>query len=102
MKQSSIARIIPIGLGLAGAVSVLYVWLSAGTAMNLTERLPSAENVPQAATDDTGAKEIRGELVRFDGVPADLPGAWPRFRGANLDATCKDMADRWPRNPMVY
>ncbi|MHC4558756.1 MAG: outer membrane protein assembly factor BamB family protein [Planctomycetota bacterium] len=99
MKQSSIARIIPIGLGLAGAVSVLYVWLSAGTAMNLTERLPSAENVPQAATDDTGAKEIRGELVRFDGVPADLPGAWPRFRGANLDAiSTEDIspARTWP------
>jgi len=44
--------------------------------------------------------ELRGEFVQLDGVPADLPGAWPRFRGANLDAISSDvnvtLARAWP------
>ena len=40
--------------------------------------------------------------MKFDGVPADLPGAWPRFRGPNFDAISNDesitLARKWPDN----
>jgi len=88
MKESTIARTLPVGLAIIGVV-LLYVWLSADAAIDLTERLPIAHDIPQAPPDGNGV-ELRSEFVRFDGVPADLPGAWPRFRGANLDAISSD------------
>jgi len=92
MRQSSIAGMIPVALVVAGCL-LLYVWLSADAAMDLTERLPIPGNAPQALLDETDGMEVRGELLVFDGVPADLPGAWPRFRGANFDAiSAEDVA----------
>ena len=43
--------------------------------------------------------KIAGTLVKSDGVPADLPGAWPRFRGPNFDAVSAEkvtLAKAWP------
>jgi len=98
MKESTIAKALPVGLAIIGVV-LLYVWLSADAAIDLTERVPIAHDIPQTILDENGV-ELRGELVRFDGVPSDLPGAWPRFRGANLDAISSDenvtLARTWP------
>ena len=99
MKESFIARIVPIGFVIVGVLS-LCVWISADAAIDLTERLPIAGNVPQVLSDN-GVKELQGELVQFDGVPADLPGAWPRFRGANFDAVSGEdvaLARVWPES----
>ncbi len=85
MKEALVASIIPIVLAIVGAI-LLYVWLGADTAINVQERLPIAENLPQIPSDKEGEGIIQGLLVQFDGKPADLPGAWPRFRGANFDA----------------
>ncbi len=98
MRDSFIAKIIPIGLAVTGVV-LLYVWLSADAAMELTERLAIAENVPEMLPDESGVEQLRGQLIQFDGEPADLPGAWPRFRGANFDAISTDdiaLARTWP------
>jgi len=109
MKESIIARIIPVVLFIAGVI-LLYVWLSADAAINLTERLPipvpseveGAQNIPQTpleAEPANGGMALRGELIQFGGKPADLPGAWPRFRGANFDAISKEdvtLARTWP------
>ena len=98
MKESTIAKALPVGLAIIGVV-LLYVWLSADAAIDLTERLPIAHDIPQAPSDGNGV-EMRREFVQLDGVPADLPGAWPRFRGANLDAISSDvnvtLARAWP------
>jgi len=98
MKEPTIAKALPVGLAIIGVV-LLYVWLSADAAIDLTERLPIAHDIPQAPSDANGV-ELRGEFVQFDGVPSDLPGAWPRFRGANLDAISSDenvtLARAWP------
>lgn len=49
---------------------------------------------------------LAGTLKTFDGVPSELPGNWPRFRGAEFDNICKDdvtLADKWPEGgPKVY
>ena len=83
MKESTIAKTLPVGLAIIGVV-LLYVWLSADAAMELTERLAIAENVPEMLPDESGVEQLRGQLIQFDGEPADLPGAWPRFRGGKL------------------
>lgn len=98
MKESDIAKMIPVGFSVIGVV-LLYVWLSADAAIDLTERLPRADEAAQAVGDEGGIEQLKGELVSFDGVPADLPGAWPRFRGANFNAINTedvDIAKTWP------
>jgi outer membrane protein assembly factor BamB len=96
--QNVVPKIIPAGLAVVGVV-LMYVWLSADAAMELTERLPIAENVPEILSDEGGGKGLQGHLIELDGKPADLPGAWPRFRGANFDAVSSEdiaLARTWP------
>ncbi|NIP22363.1 MAG: PQQ-binding-like beta-propeller repeat protein [Phycisphaerae bacterium] len=104
MKESIIARLIPVALVIVGVVS-LYLWLKRDAAAEFTTRLPIPDNILQASSDEDAKGPISGELVRFDGVPADLPGAWPRFRGANFDAISTeqvDLAETWgPDGPAV-
>lgn len=100
MRQSTIAHIIPVALAIAGA-ALLYFWLSTDAAINLTERIPVEPNEVQAPGDDGGAVKINGTLVTFDGVPSDLTGSWPRFRGTNFDAISTEeisIAKTWPEN----
>jgi len=104
MRESAIARIIPVALVIVGVAS-LYLWLKRDVAAQLTFRLPIPGNLPQTPSDENGAEEIQGQLLLFDGVPAELPGAWPRFRGANFDAISTenvDLAQTWaPDGPAV-
>jgi outer membrane protein assembly factor BamB len=100
MRQSTIARTIPVALAITGTV-LLYVWLSADAAMELTERIPAPKEDTQPIQDEAGAVKIKGTLVQLDGAAADLPGAWPRFRGANFDAISSEdfpPARTWPAN----
>jgi outer membrane protein assembly factor BamB len=99
-----VARIIPVVLVIVGVVS-LYLWLKRDVAAQLTLRLPIPGNLPQIPKRENGAEEIRGQLLKFAGVPADLPGAWPRFRGANFDAVSTEdvaLTRTWsPEGPAV-
>ena len=98
MKESIITRIIPVVLLILGAIT-LYLWLNADAAINLAERLPIAENIFHTPIEAEQPIELRGELVQFGGEPADLPGAWPRFRGKNFDSISRDdviHARTWP------
>lgn len=97
MKDSNIARIIPVILVIVGIVS-LYSWLKRDVAADLTLSLPIDDNIREIPLDESGMEEIEGQLFKFDGVPADLPGAWPRFRGANFDAISTEkvgLARKW-------
>lgn len=104
MKDSAIARIIPVVLVIVGVAS-LYLWLKRDVAAQFTHRLLIPENLPQTSLEENGEGPIRSEFLQFDGVPADLPGAWPRFRGANFDAISTenvDLAQTWgPDGPTV-
>jgi outer membrane protein assembly factor BamB len=98
MKDSAIARIIPVALVILGVVS-LYLWLKRDVAAQFTLRLPIPENIRQISSDEYGPEQIPGQLLQLDGVPSDLPGAWPRFRGANFDAISTEkvvLARTWP------
>jgi outer membrane protein assembly factor BamB len=100
MRQSIIARIVPVGLAILGIVA-LYVWLTADAAINVTQRIPAAKEVEQPRPTDSSPIEIKGTLAKFEGVPSNLPGAWPRFRGANFNAISTEKispAKTWPAN----
>ena len=100
MRQSTIAYTIPVGLAIIGIMS-LYFWLNADAATDLTKRIPVARDDTDSFAGDSGAIKIKGTLAKFDGTPADLPGTWPRFRGANFDAISNEdisPAKTWPAN----
>jgi outer membrane protein assembly factor BamB len=87
--SKGLARAIPVGLVIA-AVASLYLWFRGDAATGVAERLPIPENVEQDVSGENDAAGWESEFVGFDGVAADLPGSWPRFRGANFDAISSD------------
>jgi outer membrane protein assembly factor BamB len=98
MRKSPIADIIPMGFAVVGVVCLVYLWMSADAALQLELRVPIAANVPD---DSAGQVDVlaQAELTTFDGTPADLPGTWPRFRGANGDAIGQvdvTLSRNWP------
>jgi len=99
MKESTVAKTLPIGLAVLGVI-LLFIWLFSDAAKDLKERLPGEDNRTKILAREDEPIKITGRLVKYDGVPADLPGAWPRFRGPNIDAISNDenitLARSWP------
>ena len=100
-KSSSLNTIIPVVLAVAGIVSLglWLLWPRIRPGADLTKRVPGTDNVvgeePQLQIE---GDVFNGKLMAFGGVPADLPGAWPRFRGANFDAISTEkvpLAKEW-------
>jgi outer membrane protein assembly factor BamB len=93
-----IAGAIPAALVVVGIMS-LYFWLSADAPQRFEVRLPGADNRPKGPGGEDEPATIKGRLLKSDGVPADLPGAWPRFRGAGFDAISRQdvaLERTWP------
>ena len=100
MKRFSSADLLPMALAVAGVAALMYLWLSVDVAVSLQERLPGADNKPANALGGGDAVKIVGTLTKSDGVPADLPGAWPRLRGPNGDGVSHDkvsLSRQWPQ-----
>lgn len=79
--------VVVLSLAVLGLAAILLIVLSSRQPVaGLQERLPGMD---RAATAGGPAPEAsgfaRGKVVAGDGVPANLPGAWPRFRGPNGD-----------------
>ena len=85
MKTRFVVDIVPMAFVLAGVASLMYLWISADAAVDLQERLPGGDGTPAAVAGSSEPVKIAGTLVTSDGVPADLPGRWPGFRGPNND-----------------
>ena len=99
MKKFLITDCLPMTFVVAGVVALMYLWLGADAAVSVRERLPGGDNRPKDAAGANEPVKIAGTLVKSDGVPADLPGAWPRFRGPNYDAVSTEkvsLARTWP------
>ena len=80
-------------------ILLIYFWLNPGSRAGFTERLPILRDSAGTGVAQESAGPKYGRLVQFEGRAADLPGAWPGFRGANLDAICSDdvaLARSWP------
>jgi outer membrane protein assembly factor BamB len=91
-------KVVPATLAIAGLV-LLYFWLTEESTIYFQLRLPDP-NDSKRIVDSDEPNEIIGRLVTFDANAADLPGAWPRFRGANLDGISSEdveLARTWPK-----
>jgi len=92
MKWSYIIRFVPVFVAVLGA-ALLYEWVWSGPSMALELRLPKRDKQELTHQAELGPVELKGELLTFDGVVADLPGSWSRFRGDSFDNISKEQAD---------
>jgi outer membrane protein assembly factor BamB len=90
--------------GLLAVIGTLLIvaWLGTGTLGNLQIRIPGMDLPADGGGSSQEAEPapVAGTAVRGDGQPADLPGAWPWFRGAEHDGICRDptrLARSWPK-----
>lgn len=84
MNSRTPATLASAALGLL-ALAVLAFWLWPRDPLGLESRVPGRDHAPDAAGGAGGNPVQKGELVRGDGKPADLPGEWPQFRGPRRD-----------------
>jgi outer membrane protein assembly factor BamB len=80
--ESVIFKLLPIVLVIAGGLSLLSLLLIEGRGAHVTLRVPIAENSTKPSED---AASFAGELTTSDGMASTLAGAWPGFRGPNLN-----------------
>lgn len=83
---------------------MLSHWFADNPARELLPSLPGTDGGPpeseRSLAEDLDV-DLAGTLQTFDGVPPNLPGSWPRFRGAGFDNICKDdvrLANSWPES----
>ena len=76
--------LIPGVLGLL-ALLALALWLGRGSDKPLTLRVPGTDQAPGSELGGNANPVLNGKVLRFDGQPSALPGAWPQFRGPNRD-----------------
>ena len=106
VKNFFIARVIPILLAVLGAVLV-FLWLRSDTTTEFVLRLPGKDGSPPAGAEFSGPVKLKGELTKFETAAADLPGAWPRFRGSGFDGISSQdiqLAAKWPQQgpPLLW
>ncbi|MBN2327279.1 MAG: PQQ-binding-like beta-propeller repeat protein [Candidatus Omnitrophica bacterium] len=95
-RERLIGRILVCALAIAGILSI-YFWYDVSPGVILEARVPGIDGESLSASGQTVQKEIVGKLTRSSGSPADLTGAWPCFRGPDLDNICKEEFKPWPK-----
>ena len=87
--------------GAAGCF-LLFQWLAVEPEVDIVPSVAGMDGGPtpeERAAAQEVTVELSGTLEMFDGVSSDLPGRWPRFRGAEFDNIVKSdavLADAWP------
>ena len=87
-------RAIPVVLAAAGLVGA-WLWLTAPASLDVAMRV-EVEGKGKPKVFDVA---FPGQFAAGPGKPADLPGAWPCFRGPNHDGVSPDatpLAREWP------
>lgn len=80
------------------ATALLVRWFTYDPAADLDVSLPGKDGRPPGLAREETDTDLTGVFQQFEGVPSDLPGAWPRFRGPRYDNICEAgvaLADGW-------
>lgn len=94
--------VVPLFVPAVGAVlgiAAVAVWLRASSAVLLPERVPGLDRRDSTEGEEGSKIPASGILSRGEGKAADLPGAWPRFRGEQFDNIARPgvaLARQWP------
>ena len=106
MKDFLITKIIPGFLGVLG-IFLIFMWVRNDVTTDLIQRLDGQDGSPPQGSFESEPAEIKGQLFKFEGTAADLPGAWPRFRGVNFDGIGSQemsLSSSWPEQgpPLLW
>ena len=89
-------------ISLAGTVFlglILLSWfLNANPVKDFVENSPGMDNRPAKMSGSGEVVNIGAIYAAFDGIPSDIRGSWPRFRGAdfnNISGEETKLADNW-------
>jgi outer membrane protein assembly factor BamB len=98
----STMNIKPILLPLCIAVilfGAVCFWIYEYRHFSVQPRIAGQDGRPLAVQSEGEPETIEGLLQQFDGVPSDIPGRWPGFRGVNYNAVVESktaLAKQWP------
>jgi len=96
--QFTFTTLLPAALAVAGAGALLHLWRAEVPASLVPVRLP-VERAGANGAANGASPLVQGKLTPGTGrAAADLPGAWPCFRGAQRDgisAEATPLADTW-------
>ncbi|NCO37629.1 MAG: polyvinylalcohol dehydrogenase [Armatimonadetes bacterium CG17_big_fil_post_rev_8_21_14_2_50_66_6] len=98
MRLHSATRALPLLAACAGAIA-LATWWTSSRPREVTLRAPGADKRPKGEAAGPRLPQMHGTLTAGEGVPADLPGVWPQFRGPRLNAVSEEevaLARKWP------
>jgi outer membrane protein assembly factor BamB len=101
LRKIVLSRVIPntvIFLFALGSVACLWWWFTFDPTQDILERIPGMDGAPSHLLIPEEIIKIGEHFEKFDGVPSNLPGAWPRFRGENYDnisSESTELGDRW-------
>ncbi|MBN1417804.1 MAG: PQQ-like beta-propeller repeat protein [Planctomycetes bacterium] len=88
MTMTSHEKGIPVAL--AAALGGIFAWwFLTGPSVEIEPRLPGADQAGGAGSSEVAGAQA-GTLVRYEGVPSAIAGAWPRFRGERFDNISRD------------
>lgn len=78
--------------GVVAAVGIVLVslWLRVGTIDGLALRTPGMDRPKKPLPTEPLVPPVAGEPIASDGKPSEVTGAWPWFRGPNLDGISDD------------
>jgi len=91
-------KILPWSLALVGAIAIVLWWQKAPLD-RLALRVPGSDDQPEGSANTGGNPVLRGATTRGPGTAADLPGAWPQFRGTDRSGfvlVSDPLANEWP------
>ncbi|MEI6783877.1 MAG: PQQ-binding-like beta-propeller repeat protein [Verrucomicrobiota bacterium] len=84
LRLEKMTFLIPGAFGLLALVA-FALWFGRGSDKPLTLRVPGTDKAPGSELGGNANAVLAGKLIRSDGQPATLSGAWPQFRGPNRD-----------------
>lgn len=97
MNEKAIQTVSIIGF-LSIGLFFLFWFLLTNPVADFVEHVPGMDNRPASMSGESDNVAIGALFVAFNGIPSDIQGSWPRFRGAdsnNISADKIKLADSW-------
>ena len=100
MNDKTMGRVVIAGLSVIFLILISW-WFSVDPTENFIENVPGMDN-RAAIESQAGPKvvvNIGEKFARSTGIPSEMPGSWPHFRGEHFDNISRDktpLADSWP------